>query len=159
MYLVNNLLVMKKKLFALIVNIFVIIPVLLVGCAFGQQAEKGGGWSAESVWINTKKECLMGMWKWCFDYEKAVWIDEAQNPNISATSIVQDVIFAATYMVWTVLTLVIIYCWLMYIFASRWGQESKANTYKKWLISGAVWALLVWWAYTIVRLIQYVAHW
>lgn len=154
MYLVNNLLSMKKKLFALLINIFVIIPVLFISTVFAGEGE----WSAASVWIDTREDCLMGMWQWCFDYEKAVWIDEAQHPGMSATSIVQDVIYAATYMVWTVLTLVIIYCWLMYIFASRWGQENKASVYKKWLISGAIWALLVWWAYTIVRLIQYVAN-
>jgi hypothetical protein len=100
---------------------------------------------------------LFWMWEKCFDYEKAVGISEAQNPNISAESIVQDIIFAATYMVWTVLTLVIIWCGLGYILASKDGKD--ATTYRKWLVSGAIWAILVWWAYGIVRLIQYIANW
>ena len=110
--------------------------------------------TAESVGINP---CLFWMWQWCFDYEKAVWIDGAQDHDATATSIVQDIIFAATYMVWTVLTLVIIWCGLGYILASKDGKD--ASTYRKWLINAAIWAILVWWAYAIVRLIQYIANW
>ena len=110
---------------------------------------------AVDVWIDLS--CLTWMCQWAFDYEKAVWISDQQNPNITATTIAQDIIFAVTYMVWTVLTLVIIYCWLMYILASRWWKDT--NAYRKWLISAAIWALLVRWAYAIVRLIQYIAQW
>lgn len=111
---------------------------------------------SEDVWINLMGDCLTWMWKWCLDYEKMIWIQEDQG-NITAMSIVQDVIQAATYMVWTVLSIVIIYCGLRYILAS--GEGKEVNVYKKWLISAAIWALLVWWAYAIVRLIQYVAKW
>ena len=107
--------------------------------------------------IEFSGSCLKWMWRWCFDYEKMIWIDKTQNPNITAKSIAQDVLLSATYMVWTVLTVVIIYCGLMYIFAARdWKDTTK---YKNWLISAAIWAVLVRWAYTIVRLIQYIAKW
>ncbi len=109
------------------------------------------------VWINFSNNCLTGMWKWCFDYEKMIWIDKEQNPNITTTSIAQDVLLSATYMVWTVLTVVIIYCWLGYIFAAKWWKDPKE--YKDWLVKAAIWALLVRWAYAIVRLIQYIAKW
>jgi hypothetical protein len=113
-------------------------------------------WSAASeVGINFNWDCLMWMWKWCFDYEEMIWIDKAQNPNITVTSISQDVVLAATRNVWIVLSIVIIRCGLGYIFASKegkWGEK-----YKKWLITAAIWALLVRWAYAIVRLIQYIA--
>ena len=98
------------------------------------------------------------MWKWCFDYEKMIWIEKVQNQNITTTTIAQDVLLSATYMVWTVLTIVIIFCWLMYIFAARNGK-SDVNKYKTWLINAGIWALLVRWAYTIVRLVQYIAKW
>lgn len=110
----------------------------------------------QDVGINLSGDCLMWMWKWCFDYEKIIWIKE-QDENITAKSIAQDVILAATYMVWTVLTIVIIYCGFWYIFASRDGKD--VSKYRKWLISAAIWACLVWWAYSIVRLIQYIAKW
>ena len=107
------------------------------------------------IWINFWDNCLTWMWKWCFDYEEMIWISKVQNGNITTTSIAQDVLLAATYMVWTVLTVVIIYCWLRYIFAAKWWKDPKE--YKDWLISAAIWALLVRWAYAIVRLIQYIA--
>jgi hypothetical protein len=164
---------MKKILFVLLANISVILSVIPIYNLV--HAQEWGGpstpwWdptpaaedtptdTAGSVGINIEKDpCFYWMWKWCFDYEKAVGISEAQNPNISAKSIVQDVIFAATYMVWTVLTLVIIYCGLGYILASKDGKD--ATTYRKWLVNAAIWAILVWWAYGIVRLIQYIAAW
>lgn len=118
------------------------------------ESDGGTEWST-SVGINLSDGCLMWMGKWCFDYEKIIWIDKEQDGNITATSIAQDVIFSATYMVGTVLTIVIIRCGLGYIFASRDGKDVSA--YKKWLISAAIWAVLVWWAYAIVRLIQYIA--
>lgn len=109
------------------------------------------------TWINLLNNCLTGMWKWCFDYEKMIGIDKVQNQNITTKSIAQDVLLSATYMVWTVLTVVIIYCWLGYIFAAKWWKDPKE--YKDWLIKAAIWALLVRWAYAIVRLIQYIAKW
>lgn len=72
-------------------------------------------------------------------------------------TLTQDVVYWATFMVWTVLTVAIIYCGLMYIFAARWGSDT--SKYRKWLVDSAIGALLVWWAYAIVRLIQYIAKW
>ena len=109
------------------------------------------------IGINLSNSCLRGVWKNCFEYEKLVWIDGKQKTKYTATSIAKDVMYAATYAVWTVLTIVIIYCGLMYIYASRWGKDT--SSYRRWLVNAAVWAILVWWAYAIVRLIQYVARW
>ncbi len=107
------------------------------------------------IGINFSNNCLTGMWKWCFDYEKIIWIDKSQNPNITVTSVSQDLVLAATRNVWIVLSVVIIRCGLGYIFAAReWNGGDK---YKKYLVNAAIWALLVRWAYAIVRLIQYVA--
>lgn len=105
--------------------------------------------SAQEIIINTTWWCLTWVWTDC------ILINSEHNYTVE--SIVQDVIFAGTYMVWTVLTLVIIYCWLGYIFAARWWK--KVNKYKDWLKKAMIWALLVWWAYAIVRLIQYIANW
>jgi hypothetical protein len=80
-----------------------------------------------------------------------------RNDNRTVIDVLQDAVLAATYMVWTVLTIVLIYCWLMYIIASWTWKEP--TTYKKWLIYAAIWAVLVRSAYAIVRLIQYIAKW
>ncbi len=109
------------------------------------------------IGINLSNSCLRGVWKNCFEYEKLVWIDGKQKTKYTATSIAKDVMYAATYAVWTVLTIVIIYCGLMYIYASRWGKDT--SSYRRWLVNAAVWAILVWGAYASVRLIQYIARW
>jgi len=105
--------------------------------------------SAQEIIIKTTWGCLTWVWNECL-------VINAEN-DYTLESIAQDVIFAATYMLWTVLTLVIIYCWLWYIFAVRWWKD--VNKYKNWLKNAMIWAILVWWAYSIVRLIQYVAQW
>lgn len=120
-------------------------------------------WDAGEVGVNIdKKECLMWVWQNCFHYEKMMWIDDDQPwSGYTATSIAQDVVMSATYMVWTVLTIVIVICGLWYIFSSTWGKGlfgKDPSEYKKWLINAALWAVLVWWAYAIVRLIQYIAR-
>jgi hypothetical protein len=109
-----------------------------------------------SRWINLKDWCLTGMWRGCFDYEGII-LPEESTTKPTVTSIAQDIYYAATYMVWTVLTIVIIYCGLGYIIASRDWKDT--NTYKKWLTNAAIGSLLVRWAYTIVRIIQYIAKW
>ena len=150
-YIYILLLLMKNIIQSIF--ILVVISFFLIGnIIFAQPDEE-----PEENGITYSGACLKWMWRWCFDYEKMIWIDKTQNQNITAKSIVQDVLLSATYMVWTVLTIVIIYCGLMYIFAARdWKDPSK---YKTWLISAAIWAVLVRWAYTIVRLIQYIAKW
>jgi hypothetical protein len=120
-------------------------------------ATDGVTYKDTQVWVNFWNNCLTGMWKWCFDYEKMVWIADSQDQRITPTSVAQDVLLSATYMVWTVLAAVIIYCWVMYILAARWWKNPDA--YKKWLVSAMIWAVLVRWAYAIVRLIQYIAKW
>lgn len=133
-------------------------------CGDNCWSDKDGEWkwsqgeetTVKNYGITLWWDCLNGVWKNCFRYEEIVWIDKSGKEH-TALSIVQDVIYAATYMVWTVLTIVIIWCGLWYIIAARWWKDT--NAYRKWLINGAIWAILVLTAYTIVRLIQYIAKW
>jgi len=104
---------------------------------------------SQDIIISTTWWCLTWVWNGCL-------VLDPEN-KFTAMSIAQDLIFAATYMIWTVLTLVIIYCWIGYIFAAEWRKD--VNKYKNWLRNAMIWAILVWWAYTIVRLIQYIAAW
>lgn len=152
-----------KKLLISLISIFILsIPFISINTVFADEPAPETPWGTtpgtqwEDIWINFWNSCLTGMGRWCFHYERIMWIDKTQ-PDYTATSIAQDVIFAATYMVWTVLTIVLIYCWIRYIIAARWWEDPK--TYKNWLIKAAIWALLVRWSYAIVRLIQYIAKW
>ena len=115
----------------------------------------------EAIKINDD-DCLRWVWAWCFDVEKLIFpksdIDNL-NKRRTVMTITQDVVYWATRMVWTVLTIALIFCGLMYIYSARSGSGKWTETYRKWLIAAAVWALLVRWAYAIVRLIQYIAKW
>ncbi len=143
---------MNKLLWIMLWGLFVLFS--LCWTVF---ADTGVTFGNTDAGINFSNNCLTGMWKWCFNYEKMIWIEDQQRVKYSAESIVQDIVLAATSMVWVVLTIVLIYCGLMYIFAARWWKDP--GTYKKWLIDAGIWAVLVWWAYTIIRLIQYIAKW
>lgn len=157
-----------KKLLISLISIFILsIPFISINTVFADEPAPETPWGTtpgtqwegtpdSDIWINFWNSCLTGMGRGCLHYERIMWIDKTQ-PDYTATSIAQDVIFAATYMVWTVLTVIMIYCWLMYIFAARAGSDT--SKYKKWLINAAIWWVLVWWAYTIVRLVQYIAKW
>lgn len=157
---------MKKHLFVLCIAIFVaafVAPVYNV--SFAGEEEDGNPvqwqsnvwWWVKDIWINLTWACLEWMWKWCFEYDKIIWIASEKSGKTTAKTLSQDIVLAATYMVGTVLTIIIIYCGLWFILASRDGKD--VNKYKKWLVNAAIWALLVWWAYGIVRLIQYIAKW
>lgn len=138
---------MKKILTVSIGLLSIILPFFVGNITLAQQADSE---------IKFDWGCLTGMWRNCFNYEEIIWIAEA-GTKPTATSIAQDVFYGATYMVWTILTIAIIRCGIWYILASQGWKD--VNSYKKWLKNAAIWALLVRWAYTIVRLVQYVAKW
>ena len=141
-----------KKIFSAILGVFLVFSLFIIpNVLLAQQSVDVG--------VNIDKtECLMWMGQDWFEYEKMMWIEDYQpGSGYTATSLAQDLAISATYYVWTVLTIVIIVCWLWYIFSSASGKDT--SKYKKWLISAAIWAVLVRWAYAIVRLIQYIAKW
>lgn len=143
-----------KKIVSILTALFITLSVFITS-NITYAATADNIWDS-NIWINFWNSCLTWMGRNCFDYEKLIWIDEEQ-PDYTATSVAQDIIFAATYIVWTILTIVIIYCGLMYIFAAK-DWKDPVN-YKNWLKNAAIWALFVRWAYAIVRLIQYIAAW
>ena len=142
-----------KKILSTVLGIILAFSFFTVtNISQAQEASKNVGVNIDNT------ECLMWMGQDCFEYEKMMWIKDYQPGSwYTATSIAQDVVVSATYMVWTVLTIVIIVCWLWYIFSSASGKDT--SKYKKGLVSAAIWAILVRWAYAIVRLIQYIARW
>ena len=141
---------MKNLLLTFMWIFSIILPFLLPSMIFAQGEVDVDG-------IDLTDRCFKWMWKDCFRYETIIGIDTEQQQKYTAESIAQDVILSATYMVWTVLAIVIIFCWFWYIIASKWGKNP--DNYRKWLISAGIWAVLVRWAYAIIRLIQYIAKW
>ena len=114
--------------------------------------------TAANPCLNLSDDCLKGVGVDCFDYEKCIWIDNPNNDNKTALEVIQDVVLWVTYAVWTILVIVLIYCGIKYIFAA-WTSASEAAKLKRWMINAWIWALLVRWAYIIVKLVQYIAEW
>lgn len=153
---------LMKRLFSILSSLLVLMPFLLAwNTALAQQNPEWGGtdWvlSSESIGINMSWWCMNGVGKDCFNTDKILGIRVQSDDNTSVITIVQDAILAATYLVGTILTLVLIYCGIMYIIASGWDSW-KASNMKKWMINAWIWALIVRCAYGIVRLIQYIAQ-
>lgn len=154
-----------KKILSILMWLFVVTPLVspllnIVNAQWENEPSDGASkvsTTSTSIGVTLEGDCITWLGKDCFEYETIVGIKDYQANKYTATSIAQDVIFAATYMVWTVLTLILLYCGLMYIFASWSGKDT--SKYKKWLQNAAIWSILVWWAYAIVRLIQYIARW
>lgn len=129
-----------KQVFQKYISIFIVSVAMFWTFVFSQE------FSIHATW-------------WCLTWVGEECLVIEINPDNQATpeSIAQDVVMSATYMVWTVLTIAIIVSWLWYIFSSASGKDP--SKYKKWLMYAAIWAVLVRWAYAIVRLLQYIARW
>lgn len=104
------------------------------------------------VGLNLSEDCLMWIWQECMNVDHIISIREKSDDNMTVMTVVQDAVLTATFLVWTVLTIVLIYCGLMFII-----QPWKSKQWKEWMIKSWLGALLVRWAYTIVQVIQYVA--
>jgi hypothetical protein len=107
------------------------------------------------MWMNMDPNCLIN-WQCSYNIYKTVWIRKSnQNPTVS--SFVQDVILWATTFMGTVITVVLIISWILYILAAILWKSNLADMAKKWIFNSILWLLLVSWSYALVRLIQFVA--
>lgn len=122
----------------------------------GTKDKTSSSWMVE--WIEMNSECLTnGQCKFkiydLLKIRKSVeteWADST-SPDI----FVQDIVLAATFFIWTVVTIAIIVSGLMFIFAGATGKDpSKA---KSGLINSLIWLLIVISSYSIIRLVQYIA--
>lgn len=108
-----------------------------------------------NMWMNMDPNCLIN-WQCSYNIYKTVWIRKSnQNPTVS--SFVQDVILWATTFMGTVITVVLIISWILYILAAILWKSNLADMAKKWIFNSILWLLLVSWSYALVRLIQFVA--
>lgn len=71
---------------------------------------------------------------------------------------IQDIILSLTFFIGTVVTIVIIVAWMMYIWSGIQWDEGMQSTAKKWLINGLVGMLIVMSSYVIIRLVQFMVR-
>lgn len=106
-------------------------------------------WLYMNTWCLVNGQCGMNIYK-------MLWIRKSnENPTVSVFA--QDVILAATTFIGTVITAILIICGLMYSIRSITGKDVWKT--KNAIIGCLVWLLFVMGAYTIIRLIQFIATW
>ena len=111
--------------------------------------------TAWNLWINMSSDCLIN-WQCSYNIYKTLWIRQSdQNPKVS--TFVQDIVLWITMFLWTVITIILITSWILYILAAILWKSNLADMAKKWIFNSILWLLLVTWSYAIVRLIQFVA--
>lgn len=105
--------------------------------------------------INMNADCLIN-WQCSYNIYQTLWIRKSdQNPTVS--TFVKDIILWVTMFFGTVISLILIVSWILYIMAGIQWKSTLADMAKKWIINSIVWLLLVSWSYALIRLIQFVA--
>lgn len=92
-------------------------------------------------------------WQCKFNINETLGIKQWSSATIGEK--IQDIILSATFFIWTIITIVIIYTGLMYVFS--WASGQSPDKYKQWLINALIWLLIVSASYAIIRLVQYIA--
>ena len=107
------------------------------------------------LWININPDCLIN-WQCKYNIYQTLWIRKSdQNPQVK--TFVQDIVLAVTMFLGTVIALILITSWILYILAAILWKSSLADMAKKGMINSILWLVLVTGSYALVRLIQFVA--
>ena len=100
-------------------------------------------------------------WTAQFDIYWALWMGHksktAEGQETSVMTFIQDIILAATYFIWTVVTVALIVSWLLFVFS--WADSSLRNRAKSWFKYALIWLVIVTLSVVIVRAIQFIAKW
>lgn len=107
------------------------------------------------MWINMDTKCLIN-WQCSYNIYETLWIRKSDS-DPSVTTFVQDIVLWVTMFIGTVVSVILVVSWILYIMAWIQGNSTLADTAKKWIINSLIWLLLVVASYSIVRLIQFLA--
>lgn len=107
------------------------------------------------MWINMNTECLIN-WQCSYNIYETLGIRKS-DPDPSVTKFVQDIVLWVTMFIGTVVSVILVVSWVLYIMAGIQGNETLASTAKKGIVNSLIWLLLVVASYSIVRLIQFLA--
>ena len=98
-------------------------------------------------------------WTSKMDIYKTLWMGHKSKGTDWETSVmtfIQDIIYAATRFIWTVVTVALIVSGLFYIFS--WADSSLRNKAKSWIKYALIWLVLVSASILIVRTVQFLAQ-
>ena len=107
-------------------------------------------------WICADTDSLI-KWTSRMDVYTTLWIRKTTASDTSVMSFVQDIIYAATYFIWTVVTVALIVSWLMFVFS--WADSSLRNRAKSWFKYSLYGLVIVTLSVIIVRAVQFIAQW
>lgn len=110
--------------------------------------------SQEAMWIKCSQDQLRN-WQCTFDAYKAIGI-RADQPDTNVKTFIQDFAISSTFFIGTVVAVGLMYSWWLFITAKDDAAASKGKNGIKWSFIGII---LVIFAYTIIRMVQYVAKW
>jgi hypothetical protein len=89
------------------------------------------------------------LWMW---HKSKTWWDET-----SVMTFLQDIIYAATYFIGTVVAAALILSGFFYVYS--WANSNLRTRAKSWLKNSLIWLVLVTLSVIIIRAIQFLAQW
>ncbi len=132
-------------------KLFVIITFVLLlwgGLVFAQSESTGIECSPEQL---RSGQCR-------FNIYQTLGIRQDANQDTSVGLFLQDIVLSMTFFIGTLVTIVIIIAWLMYIWSAFSGNTWLQDRAKKWLIGAFIGLLLVMGSYVIIRLVQFIVR-
>lgn len=106
------------------------------------------------MWVRVNNACLIDG-QCGLNIYRILWIRASDNYNPSVSNVASDVINAAISFMGTVVTIVFVVTWIICSMNSISGKDTKKMM--KVFVDSAVWMLMVWWSYAIIRLVQFIA--
>jgi hypothetical protein len=111
--------------------------------------------SNDNFWINCTAD-QMTNWTCSMNVYKTLWSNvDPKNQDLKSLS--QDAFWGFTMFIGFVVMVALVFSWFLMIL--WWADEKQYETWKKWVIYSIIWLLLVWFAYAIVRLVQFISAW
>ena len=110
-------------------------------------------------WICATTETLSN-WTSKMNIYDTLWMSHKSKTWGNETSVmtfIQDIIYAATYFIGTVVTIALITSWLLYIFS--WADSNLRNKAKNWFKYALIGLVIVTLSIVIVRTVQFLAAW
>ena len=110
---------------------------------------------ANNFWINCKASD-MTQWACSMNVYETLWSNvDPENHNLKELS--KDAFWGFTMFIGFVVMVALVFSWFLMIL--WWADEKQYETWKKWVTYSIIWLLLVWFAYAIVRLVQFISAW
>lgn len=105
--------------------------------------------------VNCDPTAIIGWWDCTINTNALLGVKQSGDTRNDPNLFVQDVFLGATFFIWTLVTIALVWSGLRLIFV--WGTDAKAAAdAKKGIQYALIGLVLVIFSYTIVRVVQYI---